>query len=1301
MHRVVPQIIIDNFREGRFKGEFRAVGLFLDLSGFSTMTDVLMQHGQHGAEVLAGLMHGVFDPLVEGIFHYGGNVIGFAGDGVMALFPVETEAKDVVLRALAAAWDVQQRLIENPARQTLYGKFHFTVKVGIAVGDATWGILCSKDGRNATYFFRGSAVDDSAKAEQSAEAGEIRLPEETYSLVRDAVWTQPAGSFRRFDGFRHGVPTPHPTILPPVDLEASRAFFPVEIVTQDLRGEFRQVVNLFMRFPDLPYEKLEPFFHAVFALRTKYGGLLNRLDFGDKGCNLLMIWGAPTAYENDMSRALSFILELQSKVDFPITAGVTYYVAHAGFLGGVMSEDYTCYGWGVNLSARFMMNASPGQVWVDDRIARRVSSRFEIEHVGIQKFKGFAADQQVYILRGVKRYATTVYAGEMIGRENQVKELEALIEPLWRGEFAGVILLLGEAGIGKGRLVHELHSLILRAHPNILWALWQSEDNLRQSFNSVRRWLMRYFELDAVNATARREIFDARLQNLIDSINDHNLASELNRLRSVLAALVDLFWEDSLFERLDAQSRYNNTLLALIALLEAESLRQPVVLVVDDAHDLDDDTVGFLSRLKRFLRNHARPIAVLVTSRREQRWFTEDGFVDHSILLAGLSMEEVARQLDILLGGTASSGLVRFVWERSEGNPYFVEQIVRYLREENLIEMSRDGWSQTGRLRDVILPGDIRALLVARLDQLELDVKDLVQTASVLGREFDSDVLAMMSGGSVPTGELVATAERHGIWAGEADGRYVFTHALLRDAAYSMQIRARRQELHRMALESLEKYYAGDLPFHYPELAYHAERGELKSKAQELYKLAGKVSAEAYQNSQAIDYYSRAYSFTPFDDLNSQFDILSERVGIYSRIGDRQSQAQDLDSLEKLARQLRDDRLLAKARSLYANFYLTTGDYASTIQAAEEVIALARKLDDTGSVSEVYILWSLANFRLGKIEEAIRLAREALTLAKNSGRREDEGSALSSLGLILLESKEPSLAVGYMEEALGIAREVNNRIMQARCLANLANAAAYVLRDYQLARSYYEQAHRLDIELGDRYSEGVALGNIGWSCAMLGDYDSAQNYHEQALVIAREVGNTYIEINTLMNLSGVAEAQGQGEVAVVNALQANELSRQKNDQSSEAWSYQYLGYAFLACGRLEESRAAFAQALKMRRELDQPPLANEPLAGLVQVALKGNDPVLAASYVEEILTYLENGGTLDGTEEPLRVYLACYQLLKYMEDSRAGWVLSAARELLDSQVLKISDEKTRRAFVENVPWRREIVRLSAAGQGRA
>src|SRR5574342_885441 len=110
MHRVVPELIIENYRAGCFSGEFQAVGMFLDLSGFSTMTDALMQHGQHGAEVLAGLMHGVFDPLVESIFDYGGKIVGFAGDGIMALYPIEGDARSTALRTLASAYVLQRGL---------------------------------------------------------------------------------------------------------------------------------------------------------------------------------------------------------------------------------------------------------------------------------------------------------------------------------------------------------------------------------------------------------------------------------------------------------------------------------------------------------------------------------------------------------------------------------------------------------------------------------------------------------------------------------------------------------------------------------------------------------------------------------------------------------------------------------------------------------------------------------------------------------------------------------------------------------------------------------------------------------------------------------------------------------------------------------------------------------------------------------------------------------------------------------------------------------------------------------------
>lgn len=1296
MHRVVPQIIIDNYRAGKYAGEFSAVGLFLDLSGFSSMTDTLMQHGQHGAEVLAGLMHGVFDPLVESIFKYGGKVVGFAGDGIMALFPLEDlPAKEVALRALAAASEVQSHLFENPVRQTPYGNFQFSVKVGLAVGDVGWGILRSADEKSATYYFRGEAVDESAKSEQQASAGEILFTDAMLRLIADSVHTQPAGSFHRYGGFRHGKPSPSPTNFPPVDFEASKVFFPEEIVSQDVRGEFRQVVNLFMRFPELAGEELERFFRVVFELRQKFGGLLNRLDFGDKGCNMLMLWGAPVAYENDIGRVLNFILELKSRVDFPITAGITYYIAHAGYLGSSMSEDYTCYGWGVNLSARFMMSAGEGQIWVDDRIARRVSAWFEIEFMGVQKFKGFSSEQKVHVLKSRRAEAESIYEGEMVGRDEELSRFLKFVEPLWKWQFPGLLLLLGDPGTGKGRLVHEFRTAVMHENPNVHWGVWQADQILRQSFNPIRHWLFRYFGVAAAESVEKRiENFEARMQRLIETTPDQDLALELDRLRSVLGALVDLYWDGSLYESLDAKSRYNSTLAALIYLIEAESLIQPIVLVLDDAQYIDEDTLHFLPRLKRALRTgkDPYPVAMVVASRLQGNPFAaNEDLADVSITLGRLSEEAVARQLEVLLGGLSTVGLTKLVLERSEGNPFFIEQIIRYLQEESLIETRGGGWALSERVRDLFLPGDIRAMLVARLDQLDMSVKEIVQTAAILGRVFSVPVLAEMTGNVALVEENVREAEQHAILKFVDEKIYIFSHGLLRDAAYTMQMRAHRQELHRLAVNALEKNYGADVPFHYAELAHHAELGELKPKALHFYTLAGKASADAYQNKQAIEYFTRAYSFTAFDDFDTQYRLLLERVNLYGRIGNRALQARDLDALEKLAVQLRDDRRLATAWRLYAHYHFTIGEYQNTLKTSERVIEMSKRLEEPEIALEIYLVRAQSSFRLGRVDEAVARQLEGLELARALKNRVEEGRSLTALGLIMLESNQPARAVEHMEQAVEIAREVGDRVLESRALGNLANAAAYVLRDYIAARDYYKQAQRLAIELGDRVGEGVEKANIGWVNMLLGDYVTARAELEGALSIAREVDHSYQEIYTLLNLSAVNEAQGNIEFSEQYATQAMVLSLERGDKSGEAWSYYYLGNAYLAGGKLNEARGAFARALQMRTEQNQLSLAKEPLAGLIRVALADRDHTLAVHYANEVMEYLAHGGTLDGAEEPLRVYLACFEALKTKQDPRCDEILAVAGDLINAQAAKISVVSSRRRFIDNVPWRREIM----------
>lgn len=1294
MHRIVPELIVENYRNDQFQGEFPALGMFLDLSGFSKMTDSLMQHGQHGAEVLAGLMHGVFDPLVESIFGHGGKIVSFAGDGILALYPVHGSPRDVMLSALASAWGVQKKLLENPEQNTVYGKFPLSVKIGLTFGSVAWRILRSKDGEQATYYFRGSAVDDSAHAEHHASAGDIVLTETFVNVIRDDILVEPVDEYYRLVDFLADMPGPSTYVPGPVDLEVSRIFMPEDVIVHDIRGEFRQIVNVFMSIPDLTDDQLADFIDVVFGLRKEYGGLLTRIDFGDKGCNLLLLWGAPVAYENDVNRALSFILDLQEKVDFPITTGVTYYVAHAGYLGGEMCEDYTCYGWGVNLAARFMMAAPEGAIWVDERVARKVSQRFELEQIGSQQFKGFAFEQKVAELHKRRGEVDPIYQGEIVGREQEIAQLQAFALPLWGGKFAGVIGVSGDAGIGKGRLIHAFQDDQVFIDHSCLWMNLQADDILKQSFKPIQRWLVRYFNLNADDfMEARQAAFNQKLDELFASISDYELIQELYRTRSFLAALLEIHIPNSLYQVLDAEGRYNNTILSLIALLKAESLRQPLIVFVDDYHNIDPDSVKLLSTLKQSLLTSTTPypIGLILAYRKSGLDATAAAdLVDTELALGGLSEKGIARLAGTILGGDVSRELISLVKTRSEGNPYFAEQVIRYLQDENLLEISLEGWRQVTHGRQTLLPGDIRALLVARLDQLVHDVKSVVQTASILGREFELNVLSqMLSGENIY--QHVSDAEKAAIWAAAKELHYIFHHALLRDAAYAMQMRARRKELHLLALSALESIFPEIPESRYAEFGYHAELGGNTEKARKYFIHAGKIAALLYQNELAVDYFTHAIKHTSVDDLAGQFDLLVERAELFSRLGRRELQFKDLDSLDRLAKQMKDTDRTARSLMYRATYYYFLGNYQNAIDQIEELQSVAdASIMETELGLYTQVVWCMSLLYLGKVGVAMMRAQSALKLSRKADNKKEECRILTAMGLIALEDEVPARAHEYLIAAVEIARVIKDMGLEARALNNLAKAESSVNGNYARAREYYEEVYSLARETGDRHAVNTALSSLGFIAGMQGDFPAAQSYHEQSLRTAREIGSPFLEMYTLINLSAVAGIGNEADTALRFSQEAAELSQKITQPSGEAWAMLYMGHAYLLQGEFQAARDAYQRSIDIRDQLNQVGLSMEPIAGFVETYLKENDIESASREVEKILQFLDSGSTLDGTEEPLRIYHACCMLLERKKDPRFKQVLQKASELLETQISKFSDDTARRRFIENIPWRNAI-----------
>ena len=1298
MHRLIPPFILDNFKAGNLRGSFNAAGLLVDLSGFSTMTDTLAQHGSHGSEVLADVMRAIFDHMIKNVYEQGGVLVGFAGDAISAVFPEGNSIEDACTRALVVAQKIQEFQTAKQLVNTPYGDFRITVKIGLGLGKSSWKIINTQDAKRATYYFHGSALRNAVLALKRANSSEIILCKDFHKTMKKYIAAVPTGDKFILTRFSGDIPVPGNIELISSDPLITKTFSSNADLPEGQFGEFRPAVNLFISVQqDEDKVNLEPLLIQVMRLQDRYGGLLCRPDFGDKGVNLLLFWGAPIAQENDIVRALNFILELLNESEIPMKAGVSYRQAYAGYMGASLQEEYTCYGWGVSLAARMMTAAGTGDIWVDEEVARQADRMFQLHHIGQQAFKGFSREQKVYKLIRRKEHVLEVFTGDFVGREDELESLKGFIAPVWDGKFAGLMSIIGEPGIGKSRLLHALQTSLVFENRNFHWAVCQADKIVRSSFNPFRYWLKDYFSYSEMkNEDENKQAFCSRMDLLIASLEDEDFANNLQRTRSFLAALLDLHWHGTLYEQLDAQGRYENTLIGLSTLLRAESLRNPLIMVFEDAHYLDEDTKSFLPYLMRTLTaesNKNYPISILVNSRRELDVISIDDFSNHTIKVDKLSPENLERLSRNMLGSVVSPELIDILEKRAEGNPFFAGQILRYLIDEGGLEFGEQGWTLASKTSSDPIPTDVNAILISRLDRLPREVKDVVLASAVLGREFEIRLLAEILEDKENLPEMARLAVEAQIWAEPTETRYTFRQALLQDAAYNMQMPTKQRELHKITAQALEKVYAGQLPSHYSEIAYHQEKAGLLERACQSYRLAGDTSLQAYQNNLAAEYYTHALRLTSLENTQERVELLLQREATYRILGQRSAQEQDLATLELLAEQQQDMQVRANIAQRQAIFAFNIGNYKEAEDIARQAIQLAEAAGSLEIAAGIYIYLPITLARQNKIEDAIQAAQRGIELAHQVGNQIQEGIILKDIGLIMLQERQPNKAFIHFKQSLEIARQNGDRRLEAQALNNLGNVVGMIRYEYPAAKELFESALDIVREIGNRDREGFALSNLGWISAMQGDYTNARTNQEQALTIARETGNRYQESYSLINLSMLAVAQEDFSHANIFALQALDLSRKIGDRSGEAWSLTFLGHAYIGMNELESAKDSYQKGLDIRIELDQPSLAIEPLAGLAHVSYLANDLQNAKKHARSILDHLDSGGTLEGTEEPTRIYLTLFLVLKAVNDTRSDEVLDSAYNFLMRQASLLSDSGSMNKYLHNAPWRHQIVEL--------
>lgn len=349
-----------------------------------------------------------------------------------------------------------------------------------------------------------------------------------------------------------------------------------------------------------------------------------------------------------------------------------------------------------------------------------------------------------------------------------------------------------------------------------------------------------------------------------------------------------------------------------------------------------------------------------------------------------------------------------------------------------------------------------------------------------------------------------------------------------------------------------------------------------------------------------------------------------------------------------------------------------------------------------GLLAEGYRLMGLLDFYHGHYEAARAQFETALHMHRRQGNRWSEAGLLSNLGVIAKKLGELPTARIYYEQGLQIAADLGNHIVQSKLLINLG-VVLRSLGNLAGARAAYEEALDLKRQLGERQGESLALNNLGSLLMQQGDYENAHRYFMGALQLYQEMGRRRDEAMTLSNLGLLVHMLGDEAAAVTHSQVAQSIAHDLGDRITEAYAYTHLADGLVGLSRLEEAAAAYKQALAIREELGETSPMVDAQAGLAQVARLQGDVAGALALVEAMLPVVESG-QVSVSEQPLRVYLTCYETLMAVGDGRASAILACAYDLLQKQAAQLADAATRRTFLAGVAVHQAIMTAYTRGQ---
>jgi len=984
-------------------------------------------------------------------------------------------------------------------------------------------------------------------------------------------------------------------------------------------------------------------FDRLVPVVKHFGGTVDKF----QGDNIMALFGAPVAHENDPERALRACLGMMvalegfnrdMDVNLGFHIGVNTGLVIAGGVGSRGDQSYSVMGDTVNVAARLEAAAVRGEIIVGPDTHRLAEPFFEFEDREAISVKGRDEPVKIHRLLSVKPgfHSTRGIEGlssPLVGRDSEVDQFNGLLNALARGN-GGVVGVVADAGIGKSRFVADVEA----ASP--VEATWAQGRALAYTVGTPYAMAIDLIR-DLLGVPA-----DASMDDVSGALAGY-LARTMSRTAAetewpFLAKLLHLPLQPDAARTIDGfqDSRdvlRTRTVAAFAKMIQSAANAGPLVVVWEDLHWADAPSLRLLDALIPIAAE--TPLLIVAIYR------PGDGPATalHEHLVAGAYAEWVVMALDPLTRAEAErlvDELLRIdnlpastrdlILERAQGNPLFLEELLRTLIDAGYVIVESDRAVATDKIAEldaIDIPETVHGVIEARIDRLPPASKDTLQTASVLGRSFQRRVLERLNADNMTIDTELDELTRTHFIQPESNvlTEYMFKHVFTQEAAYDGMLLSRRRTLHQTAAETIETMFPERVGELAPTLANHYEAAGNTNMATRHLLQAAERAVENYANDEALNFVARGLTITDEDDV--RFELLNHKCGVLSAVGQREAERKTIEAMAEIAESTDDDakRLVVATRQVSLSASL--GQFEEVLRGADRMLTLASRLDDTEAEAIAHDARGLGLVRMSRLDEAEREFQQSADIADSAGPE---------------------------------------RVFQRLKLTAMTNLGKVYFgrKDFERASEIAELTLTLAEEIGDRYAEGTIHQNLAILGLSFGDYEYCRYHLTKTIQIAREIGNQALVVG---GLSGLGEAEfldGNYPEALEAAQEALAIAHRIEAGWWITFQMRSTADTLIALDRADEATPMMEQSIARLREIGSTPHLLDAVGGLARAHMAEGDLTSAASVIEEAATHIFDGNNLDGAAYPLRIHATCLDVFESRGDPRYVDMLTAATDAL-------------------------------------